>query len=66
MKHGENGFVFQHHQELSEQIGRWFYDFPSNIALANMKQDIQKHLKKFQTLRWTENWRNVALPVFKK
>ncbi|XP_040157148.1 chitobiosyldiphosphodolichol beta-mannosyltransferase [Anopheles arabiensis] len=66
VKHGENGFVFQHHQELSEQIGRWFYDFPSNIALANMKQDIQKHLKQFQTLRWTENWRNVALPVFKK
>ncbi|XP_050069912.1 chitobiosyldiphosphodolichol beta-mannosyltransferase [Anopheles maculipalpis] len=65
VKHGENGFVFQHHQELAEQIGHWFYDFPSNIALANMKQDMQKHLKIFQALRWTENWKHVALPVFK-
>uniref|UniRef100_A0A182JSJ5 Glycosyl transferase family 1 domain-containing protein n=1 Tax=Anopheles christyi TaxID=43041 RepID=A0A182JSJ5_9DIPT len=65
VKHGENGFIFQHHQELADQIGRWFYDFPSNIALANMKQDIQKHLKQFQTLRWNENWKNIALPVLK-
>uniref|UniRef100_A0AAG5CXQ3 Glycosyl transferase family 1 domain-containing protein n=1 Tax=Anopheles atroparvus TaxID=41427 RepID=A0AAG5CXQ3_ANOAO len=66
VKHGENGFIFHDHQELAEQLGQWFYDFPNNIALSNMKQDIQKHLKQFQGLRWTENWKNVALPIFKE
>lgn len=65
VKHGENGFVFQHYQELAEQINSWFMDFPNNIALTNMKQNIQKQLKQFQALRWSENWKNVALPVLK-
>ncbi|XP_052869011.1 chitobiosyldiphosphodolichol beta-mannosyltransferase [Anopheles cruzii] len=64
VRHGENGFVFQDHQELAEQISNWFYDFPNNIALTNMKQEMQRHLKQFQSLRWAENWKNTALPIF--
>ncbi|XP_058130681.1 chitobiosyldiphosphodolichol beta-mannosyltransferase isoform X1 [Anopheles ziemanni] len=66
VKHEQNGFIFRDHQELADQIVHWFYDFPNNIALSNTKQNIQKHLKEFQSLRWTENWKNVALPIFRE
>lgn len=59
---GKNGFVFSNAKELNEQLTEWFYGFPSNVALFAMKDEFSRNLKKFQTLRWTENWKNVVLP----
>lgn len=59
---GKNGFVFSNAKELSEQLINWFYGFPSNAALFAMKDEFSRNLKKFQTLRWTENWNNVVFP----
>lgn len=63
MQHGKNGFLFDNYQELSEQIGEWLYDFPTNIALTNQREVINQNLKEFQQLRWTENWKRTVQPV---
>lgn len=66
VQHGKNGFVFDTHLELSQQILTWFCDFPSNITLVNVKETISHRLKEFQQSRWNENWNEYALPVFLK
>ncbi|XP_039448825.1 chitobiosyldiphosphodolichol beta-mannosyltransferase [Culex pipiens pallens] len=63
VQHGKNGFLFDNYQELSEQIGEWLYDFPTNIALTNQREVINQNLKEFQQLRWTENWKRTVQPV---
>uniref|UniRef100_U5ER04 Chitobiosyldiphosphodolichol beta-mannosyltransferase n=1 Tax=Corethrella appendiculata TaxID=1370023 RepID=U5ER04_9DIPT len=65
VQHGRNGFVFENSQELAQQISEWFYDFPNNVALTNIKDIFAKSLREFQLLRWAENWKNIALPLLK-
>lgn len=59
---GKNGFVFDDAKELSEQLSNWFYGYPNNAAIIAMKDEFTKNIKKFQALRWRENWNNVVLP----
>jgi hypothetical protein len=58
---GKNGFVFGSAKELNEQLTNWFYGYPGNVALTAMKDEFARNLKKFQALRWAENWKNVVL-----
>jgi beta-1,4-mannosyltransferase len=62
---GKNGFVFDNNEELATQILNWFNEFPNNIVVTNVRLDLLKNIKKFQALRWKENWKNHALPLFK-
>ncbi|XP_018793095.1 PREDICTED: chitobiosyldiphosphodolichol beta-mannosyltransferase [Bactrocera latifrons] len=62
--HGQNGFIFENHKDLADQLKFWFENFPCNPSLLESKERFRKNLQEFQTLRWHENWRNNALPVF--
>ncbi|XP_055607023.1 chitobiosyldiphosphodolichol beta-mannosyltransferase isoform X2 [Uranotaenia lowii] len=66
VEHGKNGFLFETPYELGHQLSEWFYDFPSNIAMSNQKETIHTSLKDFQQLRWTENWKKIAQPLFEQ
>lgn len=57
---GRNGFIFNDVQELGEQLKNWFYGYPSNMALDAMKDEFSRNLRKFQSLRWKENWNRVV------
>lgn len=59
----ETGFVFKNEDELAEQLLDWFHDFPNNTKTLKIKQTIDTNLKKFQELRWQENWNKIAWPV---
>lgn len=63
LRHGENGFIFETPDELSQTISEWFYDFPSNIALINQRQLFTQNLNNFQKLRWMENWQKNVQPM---
>ncbi|XP_011185529.1 chitobiosyldiphosphodolichol beta-mannosyltransferase [Zeugodacus cucurbitae] len=62
--HGQNGFIFENHKDLSDQLKFWFENFPSNPSLLESKERFRKNLHEFQSLRWHDNWRNNALPIF--
>lgn len=62
--HGQNGFVFDNHRDLADQLKFWFENFPSNPSLLESKETFRRNLQEFQSLRWRENWRLNALPVF--
>lgn len=64
VKPGQNGFVFQTHQELADQLLFWFEGFPCNPSLVESKEIFRKNMLSFQTLRWRDNWTTIALPVF--
>lgn len=64
VQHEKNGFVFENSEELSEQLLSWFFKFPNNISLVNIKELFQQNLRQFQALRWNENWNRNALPLF--
>lgn len=64
VEHGQNGFVFENATELGEHLKNWFYDFPNNAALYNIKSTFRKNLDAFQKNRWHDNWRTNALPLF--
>ncbi|XP_068155390.1 chitobiosyldiphosphodolichol beta-mannosyltransferase [Drosophila tropicalis] len=64
VKHGENGFVFNNHQELSDQLKIWFEDFPHNPSILETRSHFSRSLQEFQELRWRENWQQRAAPVF--
>lgn len=66
VQHGKNGFLFETYLELSQQILTWFYDFPNNATLANVKGEFNERLNEFQRLRWRENWIELALPLFRE
>lgn len=58
---GENGLIFNSSQELFEQLGDLFRDFPGDqSALENLRKGVGR----FQEVRWEANWKNLALPVF--
>ncbi|CAD6996176.1 chitobiosyldiphosphodolichol beta-mannosyltransferase [Ceratitis capitata] len=61
--HGQNGFIFENHKELSEQLKFWFENFPCNPSLLESKERFRKNLHAFQSLRWHENWKTNALPM---
>lgn len=62
--HGQNGFIFENHKDLADQLKFWFENFPSNPNILESKERFRKILHEFQALRWHENWRNNALPIF--
>jgi len=64
VRHEENGMVFEDSSELSGQIKRWFTDFPNGEV--KRREAFRESLKKFQRLRWEENWEKVALPEIVK
>lgn len=66
VQHGKNGFLFETYLELSQQILTWFYDYPNNATLVNIKEEFNERLKEFQRLRWQENWNELALPLFRE
>lgn len=62
----QNGFLFEDDAQLGAQISNWFQHYPNNISLVNLKERFQQNLRKFQALRWTENWNSVVWPLFQK
>lgn len=58
----ENGFIFNNCKELGNQLENWFSDFPINLMIQEKREKFERNLKKFQRLRWEENWNNIALP----
>lgn len=66
MQPERNGFLFEDEEQLAAQIGNWFSHYPNNISLVNLKEGFQQNLRKFQALRWTENWNSVVWPLFRR
>lgn len=66
MQPERNGFLFDDEITLGLQIVNWFAHYPNNISLVNLKETFQQNLRKFQALRWTENWNNVVWPLFQR
>lgn len=65
MLHKRNGFVFETNEELFEYLSLWFERFPrSNESLEKIKREFQENLVSFRNLRWTDNWKSNALPLF--
>uniref|UniRef100_A0A1B6FBS9 Uncharacterized protein n=1 Tax=Cuerna arida TaxID=1464854 RepID=A0A1B6FBS9_9HEMI len=60
VRHKENGLVFNNSTELAQQLQDWFREFPSNKSRDQFSQAIQQ----LQSLRWHDNWRIQALPLF--
>lgn len=65
VEHGKNGYVFANASQLANQLLNWFEDFPNNKLLEQTVTDFKKELQKFQSLRWQENWTNIASKHFK-
>jgi hypothetical protein len=59
---GKNGFVFNDSKQLFEKLTDWFYGYPKNVAIKAVKDEFAKNIKKFQSLRWSENWKTNVLP----
>lgn len=64
VQHGKNGFLFETYLELSQQILTWFYDYPHNATLVNVKEEFNERLQEYQNRRWDDNWNQHALPAF--
>jgi beta-1,4-mannosyltransferase len=64
VKNGENSFIFDSSEDLSKQILNWFENFPNNQWQQQTEQKFKTELQAFQNLRWKENWKAVAAPVF--
>lgn len=62
VKHEQNGFVFNDSTELAHQIQNWF---KISSKPNQQHKQFRENLKKFQALRWHENWKMNALPLFK-
>ncbi|XP_054285417.1 chitobiosyldiphosphodolichol beta-mannosyltransferase [Macrosteles quadrilineatus] len=62
VRHGENGLVFKDSCELAKQLQDWFTGFPSHSS----HQKFAKAITEFQSLRWHENWKVQAMPLFAK
>lgn len=65
VEHEKNGFHFKNSKELSKLIQDWFENHPNNEIQKQKENKFKTELRKFQTLRWTENWNRVALPIVK-
>lgn len=63
---GKNGFIFNDHHELAEQLKFWFEKFPINSKQTELYQRFRTELQSFQSIRWQENWTATALPVLNK
>lgn len=59
---GKNGFIFNNSQELGNQLANWFFDYPNNLKSNEKREKFAESLRRFQNLRWEENWNNIALP----
>lgn len=64
VRDGENGFIFDNEDELTDQIQNWFHNFPKNPEVISLKEKFSKNLDDFQAFRWTENWEQNVLPLF--
>lgn len=64
VQHGKNGYQFSSSEELSDQIQKWFNNFPNNQNQKEIEEKFKIALKQFQSIRWQENWESVAKPIF--
>lgn len=64
VKEGKNGYTFESSSDLSARIQNWFEDFPNDKNQKEIQRELKSALEQFQKLRWTENWKNVAAPIF--
>ncbi|XP_049958908.1 chitobiosyldiphosphodolichol beta-mannosyltransferase [Schistocerca serialis cubense] len=64
VKHKINGYEFTNSSELSEQLQTWFYRFPENETQQRIAESFRYELRKFQQLRWHENWKFNVMPIF--
>uniref|UniRef100_A0A1B6M2E3 Uncharacterized protein n=1 Tax=Graphocephala atropunctata TaxID=36148 RepID=A0A1B6M2E3_9HEMI len=60
VRHKQNGLVFNNSRELTQQLQDWFRGFPS----VRSGDQFGPALEEFQSLRWHDNWRLQALPLF--
>ncbi|XP_063244263.1 chitobiosyldiphosphodolichol beta-mannosyltransferase [Bacillus rossius redtenbacheri] len=66
VSHEENSFVFNNASELANQILSWFEKFPVNSVQIQKRLKFGEELKKFQELRWHDNWKFNVLPLIEK
>lgn len=61
---GETGLLFSNAQQLADNLQTLLAGFPDHMS-ATLKKLQDKVASTQQTLRWDENWDNVAWPVLK-
>ncbi|XP_030753720.1 chitobiosyldiphosphodolichol beta-mannosyltransferase [Sitophilus oryzae] len=61
---GKNSYTFKTSEDLSSKLLSWFDNFPNNKNQQEIDVKFKAELKTFQSLRWKENWNNVACPAF--
>lgn len=61
VKPGETGLVFQTSGELCNQLCDLLRGFPETTPLL---KSMRENVRRWQTVRWDDNWTKVALPTF--
>uniref|UniRef100_A0A6A7G8H1 UDP-Glycosyltransferase/glycogen phosphorylase n=1 Tax=Hirondellea gigas TaxID=1518452 RepID=A0A6A7G8H1_9CRUS len=59
--HDENGLLFKDSRHLASQIENLFSEFPYQ---TDQLDAMREKIKDFQTIRWSDSWRENALPIF--
>lgn len=65
VKNNKNSFTFKTSSELTTQLMNWFEDFPNNTNQQQLEKKFKNEIRKFQSVRWEENWKNNVLNLFK-
>lgn len=64
----KNGFTFKNSTELSSHLLNWFNKHPddprASMAREILREKIYENVRKFQDIRWHENWMKNAWPFF--
>jgi beta-1,4-mannosyltransferase len=61
VQHGVNGLVFSNGSELAQQLYDFFKGFPDETPKLD---DLRGNIGPSSRVRWTDNWREHALPTF--
>lgn len=64
VKHEINSYVFKDNNELTQQLLKWFDNYPNNEQQQQIERKFKTKLHKFQETRWEKNWQQHAYPLF--
>lgn len=60
---GENGLVFESHQQLAKQFQDLLRGFPNK---CHQLEKFRKNLQQFQNTRWDDSWKSTVLPLLNR
>ena len=63
MLENTNGLLFDHYEDLVNNLTQLFEDYPSGNRLKEFRDHLESN---FCKLDWDANWRTKALPIFQK